>query len=104
LALSMIIGSTFTLLIPVSAKWDYRALIACLFFTGLTHGAFWPSCSSFWAYWAPINERSRLIGMASSGAKLGNIVALAIGGILCVTVGWPAIFYLFGNTLVIVQI
>lgn len=34
LAISMAIGSAFTLLIPVSAKWDYRALIVCLFFTG----------------------------------------------------------------------
>ena len=93
LALSMGIGSLCTLLIPVMAKWDYKALIACLFVTGFSHGAFWPSCCSFWAYWAPVEERSRLIGMASSGAKLGNIVALAIGGFLCVYGFGTGIFF-----------
>ena len=41
----------------------------------------------------------RLVGFASSGAKFGNIVALSLGGILCLhgmDGGWPSIFYLFG--------
>ncbi len=99
LALSMCVGSILTLLIPVCAQFNPTALFVCLFFTGLTHGAFWPSCSGFWAYWAPNSERSRLIGIASSGAKVGNIVALAVGGVLCLhgIGGWRSIFYTFGS-------
>ncbi|RNA04065.1 sialin-like [Brachionus plicatilis] len=99
IAFSMGIGSLITILIPFFARLSYKALIVCLFFTGLAHGAFWPSASAFWAYWAPNSERSRLVGIASSGSKLGNIIALSLGGILCVygfDGGWPSIFYIFG--------
>ncbi|CAF0884906.1 unnamed protein product [Brachionus calyciflorus] len=100
IALSMGIGSLLTLSIPFFARLSYKALIGCLFFTGLAHGAFWPSASALWAFWAPVNERSRLVGLASSGSKVGSIVALSLGGILCVygfDGGWPSIFYLFGT-------
>lgn len=99
LAFSMGVGSLITLLIPICARIHYWALFACLFVGGVAHGAFWPSCSSFWAFWAPQNERSRLVGMASSGAKVGNIVGLSLGSILCLygfDGGWPSIFYIFG--------
>lgn len=55
------IGSAITMLIPLSANIHYWALIVCLFFTGAAHGAFWPSVSSFWAYWAPNSERSEIL-------------------------------------------
>ena len=100
LGLSMGIGSAITMLIPLSAQIHYWALIVCLFFTGAAHGSFWPSVSSFWAYWAPDTERSRLVGMASSGAKVGNIIALSLGSVLCLhgfAGGWPSIFYIFGS-------
>ena len=99
LTASILIGSIFTMFIPVCAQFHYAALIACLFFTGLTHGAFWPSVSGFWVYWAPHSERSRMVGIASSGAKVGNIAALSLGGILCLHGwgGWRSIFYTFGS-------
>ena len=62
-------------------------------------GAFWPSVSSFWAFWAPASERSRMVGISSSGSRIGNIVGLAIGSSLCIygfAGGWPSIFYIFG--------
>ena len=62
-------------------------------------GAFWPSVSSFWAYWAPTSERSRMVGISSSGSRVGNIVGLLIGSSLCIygfAGGWPSIFYIFG--------
>jgi MFS family permease len=99
LALSMLIGSLITISIPFFAKLNYKALFACLFFTGAAHGAFWPSVSSFWAYWAPSVERGRLVGISSSGSRIGNVVALSLGGYLCVNGfggGWPSIFYYFG--------
>ena len=51
------------------------------------------------SYWAPPSERSVLIGTSSAGSRLGNIIALIVGGVLCVhgiDGGWPSIFYLFG--------
>lgn len=51
------------------------------------------------AYWAPPSERSRLAGIANAGAQMGNVIALPLGGFLCVygfAGGWPSIFYVFG--------
>lgn len=94
-------GSIFCLLSPLAANIHYIALIACRFMTGFTHGAFWPSMSSLWAYWAPAHERSRLVGIANAGSQIGNVVAFSLGGYLCVngfSGGWPSIFYVFGIT------
>ena len=53
------------------------------------------------AYWAPPEERSRLIGMSHSGGQIGNILALFAGGYLGTLDfggGWPLIFYIYGNS------
>jgi hypothetical protein len=45
-------------------------------------------------------KKGRLIGISYSGANLGKILALSIGGFLCVygfDGGWPSIFYLIGK-------
>lgn len=92
-------GSIFTLLIPISAQYSWALLVACRFMTGFCHGAFWPSMSSLWAYWAPAHERSRLVGIANAGSQIGNVVSFSLGGYLCVngfSGGWPSIFYTFG--------
>jgi MFS family permease len=40
-----------------------------------------------------------LAGIANAGAQIGNVVALPLGGYLCINGfggGWPSIFYIFG--------
>lgn len=54
---------------------------------------------TLWSHWAPPNERSRILGIATSGVQIGNIVALPLGGYLCrhgFDNGWPSIFYIYG--------
>lgn len=56
--------------------------------------------SSLFVHWTPAIERTRIIGAATSGAWIGNIIALPLGGALCIygfDGGWPSIFYIFGN-------
>ena len=92
-------GSLLTLLIPVFSRWRWEALIFCRFLTGIAHAIFMPGIRTFWVYWAPPNERSRLIGLSHGGAYIGNIITLIAGGFLCVSGfdgGWPSIFYLIG--------
>ncbi len=82
-----------------SSKLGYFTLIVCRFITGLAHGLLWPAISSIFVNWAPPSEKSRLIGIASSGSYVGNVFALELGGYLCVSgfaEGWGSIFYIFG--------
>ena len=47
-----------------------------------------------------MNERSSLVGFSSSGAWVGNIIALPFGGYLCENGfdgGWASMFYIFGK-------
>lgn len=58
----------------------------------------WPAISAMFIKWAPPFEKSRIIGFASSGANIGNVIALPLGGFLCgLENGWKLMFYLFGN-------
>lgn len=98
-AFTILLGSVCTLLIPLAARTDYYFLIAIRFLTGFFHGSMFPSLGSIWTNWLPANERSRLLGLANSGAYIGNTIALPLGSFLCVhgfDNGWPSIFYIFG--------
>lgn len=100
LALSMLIGSLFTVLIPVSARFHWIALVVCRLIVGAAHGAIWPAFSGFWANWAPPAERSKLIGISNAGSQIGNVIALPLSSFLCMNGfdgGWPSIFYVFGG-------
>jgi MFS family permease len=97
----MLSGSLVKLFLPLAARSGTVALFVCLFLIGTAHGAILPSVSSFWAYWAPPAERARTVGFASTGSRIGNILALSIGGYLCAygfDGGWPSIFYTFGGS------
>jgi MFS family permease len=65
----------------------------------LKKGLVWPAISDIFIRWVPVAEKSRLIGFASAGNNLGNIIALPLGTYLCVdgfAGGWPSIFYIYG--------
>lgn len=118
LATSMLLGSAMTLLVPVSARFGYMALIFCRFLNGLAHvnqknfksskfdvttwikkGMVWPAISDIFIRWVPVAEKSRLIGFSSAGNNLGNIIALPLGSYLCINGfdnGWGSIFYIYG--------
>lgn len=103
LFVSNLFASVLTMVAPFFARWNWMALSACRFFIGLAHGAFWPAMSAIFVCWAPKAERTKMVGSSTSGAWFGNIVALPLGGFLCVygfdlqgSSGWPSIFYVFG--------
>lgn len=73
LTFSILAGSILTVLMPFAAKYNFKLLVACRFLVGSVNGVFWPSMSTLWAYWAPKSERSRMLGIASAGAQIGNV-------------------------------
>jgi len=50
-----------------------------------------------WSRWAPPLERSRLVTIAFSGSYFGTVISLPLSGYLAETLGWPWIFYVFGE-------
>jgi hypothetical protein len=49
-------------------------------FSDLIKGAHWPAQSSIFVFWAPPRERTIMLGTSTSGAWIGNIIALPLCG------------------------
>ncbi|KAM9605873.1 sodium-dependent phosphate transport protein 3-like isoform 4-T5 [Morphnus guianensis] len=60
-------------------------------------GVIFPAQYTLWAKWAPPLERSRLMNIADAGCTFGTFFALLVAGIICQTLGWPFVFYIFGG-------
>ncbi|CAF0855781.1 unnamed protein product [Brachionus calyciflorus] len=98
--LSILLGSITTLLIPFASTQNIYVLLGLRFLTGFFHGPVFPSLGTLWSHWVPPNERSRILGLATSGVQFGSIIALPLGGFLCIhgfSGGWPSIFYIYGS-------
>jgi len=50
-----------------------------------------------WAKWAPPLERSKLATIAFSGSYAGTVFAMPVSAYLAKALGWPSIFYFFGE-------
>ncbi len=95
----MLFGSILTMCVPFTARFNYTLLIISRFLNGIAHGMVWSAINDIFIRWIPQSEKSRLIGFASAGSKIGNIIALPLGGYLCLhgfDNGWPSIFYIYG--------
>lgn len=99
IVVSNVIASILTIISPFFARSSYIALSLVRFFIGLAHGAFWPAMSAIFVYWSPKADRTKMVGSSTSGAWFGNIIALPLGGFLCIygfDGGWASIFYIMG--------
>ena len=93
------IGCTafLTIITRQMADAGFAAMIALRVLEGIGEGVTFPAAASFWGKWAPPNERARLAGFSFSGAQFGTIISMPLSGWLCQTVGWSAMFYIFGS-------
>ena len=60
-------------------------------------GGMFPPQTSFWGRWAPMNERTFLLGMSNSIAILGNLISNSLTAVICEYIGWPWAFYIYGT-------
>ncbi|XP_001496366.1 probable small intestine urate exporter isoform X1 [Equus caballus] len=93
----LFISSVLTLFIPLVTDAGATFLIVLQIVQGIFQVIVNTSQYSIWVKWAPPQERSQLISIAMSGSALGSCIILLVGGLLCQTVGWPYIFYIFGG-------
>ncbi|BFZ21120.1 hypothetical protein BsWGS_24159 [Bradybaena similaris] len=92
--------SVLTLLTPVAARCSVYLLIAVRVLEGFGEGVTFPALHAMWGSWAPVWERSKLVGFTYAGSPLGTVFSLPISGILCdsdIAGGWPSVFYVFGT-------
>nr|XP_003416519.3 probable small intestine urate exporter [Loxodonta africana] len=93
----LFISSVLTLFIPLAATTGVTLLIVIRVVQGIAQVMVTTGYYSIWVKWAPPLERSQLTSIAASGKWLGSFIVFAVGGLLCQTIGWPYIFYIFGG-------
>ena len=100
LGLGILATAVFTLLTPlVLDLGDAPALIIVRVLMGLCEGTTYPALNAMLAQWTPPQERSMIGSLVFAGAQLGTVFANSLSGIILhySTVGWPAVFYVFGS-------
>lgn len=88
--------SLFTLLTPLSAMTSFPVLIATRILMGLGEGVAFPATYNLMGRWVPPEERARAASFNLSAIALGTLFAVSTTPIIALTLGWPAVFYLFG--------
>ncbi|XP_021116187.1 probable small intestine urate exporter isoform X4 [Heterocephalus glaber] len=91
----LFVSSVLTLFLPLAADAGLALLIVFRVIQGIAQVMVLTGQYSIWVRWAPPLERSQLTTLAGSGSLLGTFVVLLVGGLLCQTIGWPYIFYIF---------
>ncbi|XP_052389732.1 sialin-like isoform X1 [Carassius gibelio] len=89
--------AVLTLLTPLSAQLGAKWLFALRALEGFGEGVTFPAMMAMWARWAPPLERARLMTFSSAGSSFGAFVALPLTGLICHSLGWPAVFYSCGG-------
>ncbi|XP_058791949.1 putative inorganic phosphate cotransporter isoform X2 [Phymastichus coffea] len=100
LGLGILSTALFTALTPVAVGWGGAgALVALRVLMGLGEGTTFPALNAMLAQWTPPEERSKIGSLVFAGAQLGTVFATTLSGIILhhSTVGWPAVFYVFGG-------
>uniref|UniRef100_A0A8D0FHH3 Solute carrier family 17 member 4 n=1 Tax=Strix occidentalis caurina TaxID=311401 RepID=A0A8D0FHH3_STROC len=92
----LLLSSVLTLLVPRAAELGVSFLIGLQVLLGLAEVMIFPAQYTLWAKWAPPLERSRLMNIADAGCTFGTFFALLVAGIICQSLGWPFVFYIFG--------
>eukprot|EP00095_Tigriopus_kingsejongensis_P002637 maker-scaffold441_size170131-snap-gene-0.28 protein:Tk02637 transcript:maker-scaffold441_size170131-snap-gene-0.28-mRNA-1 annotation:"hypothetical protein TcasGA2_TC006625" len=87
----------FTILTPWAANYSYASFMMVRILEGLFEGVTFPSMHAMLAKWATPLERSRMASYIYAGSQIGTALAAPITGILCQTLGWEYVFYLFGG-------
>lgn len=93
---ALLLSSLLSLLMPLAAGVGESAVIACRVAQGLSQGTVLVAQHTVWTKWAPPLERGRLTSLSLSGLMLGPSVALCVTGLICQSLGWPMVFYIFG--------
>ena len=94
---AVLMNTVGTLLSPVLAFLDYRALMAIRVFEGFGGGFTFPAMTVLIAAWSPPEERSTIASIVFSGTSLGTVASMMSSGIINKLCGWEFVFYIQGG-------
>ena len=97
LGAGVLLWSVFTILTPPAAMTSMALLIAVRIGMGIGEGVTFPAIYSLFSKWVPSSETSRAVASTYSGVPAGTLTALLATGLIVNSLGWPAVFYLFGG-------
>ncbi|XP_014200720.2 sodium-dependent phosphate transport protein 1 [Pan paniscus] len=93
---ALCLSSVLSLLIPPAAGIGVAWVIVCRAVQGAAQGIVATAQFEIYVKWAPPLERGRLTSMSTSGFLLGPFIVLLVTGVICESLGWPMVFYIFG--------
>ncbi|XP_058141322.1 sodium-dependent phosphate transport protein 1 [Dasypus novemcinctus] len=93
---AIFLSSVVCLFIPLAADLGKTTIILCRVLQGIAQSTVTTGQHEIWVRWAPPLERGRLTSISLSGCVLGPFIALLVTGLICQSLGWPMVFYIFG--------
>ncbi|XP_046658349.1 sialin-like isoform X1 [Homalodisca vitripennis] len=96
LGIGVFVTALLTILTPPIAATSFYLFVFARILEGLFEGVTYPAVHAIWARWAPVQERSFLVGFSLCGTPLGTVLGLQMSGVLGSVLGWRAIFYITG--------
>uniref|UniRef100_A0A8D8ZMV9 Inorganic phosphate cotransporter n=1 Tax=Cacopsylla melanoneura TaxID=428564 RepID=A0A8D8ZMV9_9HEMI len=98
LGFGLFLSTIATLVTPLAARaFGAWGIIVARFIVGVGQGPAYPSMNVLLAQWVPKTERGRLGALVFAGAQIGNVLSMAVSGLLIRYLGgWTSVFYVFG--------
>jgi len=93
---AIFLSSCLNLLLPTATKLDWSLVFIVRFLQGLVEGITYPCMVGILRWWAPPQERSKLMTLSLMGPHAGVMVGFPVSGLLGDWVGWYAPYYVFG--------
>jgi ACS family hexuronate transporter-like MFS transporter len=75
----------------------FMFLLAARFLLGMGEGGSFPAAARVIAEWIAPEERSTAMGIINAGTAVGSLLAPPLIGVILLTVGWRAVFFVAGS-------
>jgi ACS family hexuronate transporter-like MFS transporter len=75
----------------------FMFLMGARFLLGMGEGGSFPAAARVIAEWIAPEERSTAMGIINAGAAVGSLLAPPLIGVILLTIGWRAVFFVAGS-------
>ncbi|CAI4229367.1 unnamed protein product [Auanema sp. JU1783] len=90
------ISALSSLLYPLADSSGFTMAMITRFFAGFAQASQSYFSNELVLTWAGVDERSFFFSFILGSAQFGSLIAMALGGELCSTLGWEVVYYLLG--------